>query len=62
VIEVVLFANGWAWRLIGFDGQVLVYTPDRFSTDHAAHRAARAYRGMFWEAAWPVDHRMGACI
>jgi hypothetical protein len=62
MIEVVEAADGWTWRMIGHDRAVLVYTVDRFGTDHEAFAAAKRYRAAFWSVAAEIDHRMGACV
>lgn len=62
MFEVVLDGNRWTWRLIGFCGRVLVYTPDTYEQDHEAAAAAKAYRSGFWAVADQVDHRMARCI
>ena len=62
MIEVLPWGNRWTWRMIGFDGAVLVYTSETWPCDFSAFAAAKAYRTAFWAMACQVDHRMGACI
>ena len=61
MIEVVRIGDLWTWTIIGLCGRVLVYTAERFASDHAANDAAKAFRSAFWRIAAELDHRMGAC-
>lgn len=62
MFEVIPAGNRWTWRMICAAGRVLVYTADSWATDFEAADAARAWRKRFWDHAWAIDHRMGACI
>lgn len=62
MFEVVPEGNRWTWRLIGFCGRVLVYTPASWASDLDAAEAAKAYRAAFWRAADAIDHRQARGI
>jgi len=62
MIEVIPDGSRWTWRMICHHGRALVFAGQTYASDFEAIAAARAARGRFWDAAWPVDHRMGACL
>jgi hypothetical protein len=62
MFRVIQAGNRWTWEMIAACGRVLVYTEDRYDTDFEAAEAVKKYRAAFWTMAWPIDHRMGACI
>lgn len=62
MFEVIPHGNGWTWRMICAAGRVLVYCSEQWPTDFEAASAAKAWRAAFWDMAWGIDHRMGACI
>lgn len=62
MFEVYPQGNGYAWALIAPCGRRLVWGPETYPCTFSAADGARAYRIQFQRTAWPVDHRMGACI
>jgi hypothetical protein len=62
MIEVFRCGNRWGWAMIAFCGRRIVWSNDRFDSDHAAAEAARAYRAAFWAVADAIDHRQARCI
>lgn len=57
-----MVGNRWAWRMICAAGRTLVYTAETYPCDFSAYAAAKAYRAAFWDMAWAIDARMGACF
>lgn len=60
MFEVVPHGNGFAWRMIGACGRMLVERTG-FPSDFAAADDAKVWRAGFWAHSCRVDHRMGAC-